>query len=119
MPATATTVTAMPVSLCARPSWLPAAMCKPSHVDGYIRVFARCVVLVAMALAFVAFGVGATPAAPPPNACQGQWTVPSPLQFQQGFKYYITFYLKQRGTTISGKAGYQIGSKVTVGNVGG
>jgi polyglycine hydrolase-like protein len=72
-----------------------------------------------MALAFVAFGVGATPAAPPPNACQGQWTVPSPLQFQQGFKYYITLYLKQQGTTISGKAGYQIGSKVTVGNVGG
>jgi hypothetical protein len=84
-----------------------------------MRVFARCVVAVAMALAFVVFGVGSASAARPPNACQGQWTVPSPLQFQQGFKYYITFYLTQRGTTISGKAGYQIGSKVTVGNVGG
>ena len=55
--------------------------------DPALRVFARCVVLVAMALAFAAFGVGATPRAPlPPNACQGQWTVPSPLQFQTGLQ---------------------------------
>ena len=94
-------------------------MCMPNHDDRYMRDFARCVVAVAMALAFVVFGVGSASAARPPNACQGQWTVPSPFKIEQGFKYYITFYLTQRGTTITGKAGYQIGRKVTVGNVSG
>jgi hypothetical protein len=76
------------------------------------------VVAVAMGLALVSFGVGSISAAgPPPDACEGQWTVPSPLQFVQENGYYVTLYLNQQGTRVTGKAGYQIGSKVTTGRV--
>jgi hypothetical protein len=85
--------------------------------DRTLRIFARCVAAAATALAFVAFGVGATSAAPPPDSCDGQWTAPSPLQFVQENGYYVTLYLNQQGTKITGKAGYQIGRKVTTGNV--
>jgi len=84
--------------------------------DRILRIFARCVAGAATALAVVAFGVGATSAAPPPDSCDGQWTAPSPLQFVQENGYYVTLYLNQQGTKITGKAGYQIGRKVTTGN---
>jgi hypothetical protein len=56
-------------------------------------------------------------AAPPPDSCDGQWTVPSPLQFVQENGYYVTLYLKQQGTKLTGTAGYKIGSKLTTGRV--
>lgn len=72
-----------------------------------------------MAIPFVALAGGSTLAAPgpPPDACQGQWTVPSPLRFEQPPGYYITLYLKQQGTKVTGTAGYKIGRRETWGSV--
>jgi hypothetical protein len=67
---------------------------------------------------FLQSGGGASPTDVPFNSCQGQWTVPSPLLFNQG-NLDITLYLKQDGQRISGDAGYKIGSRVTTGRVNG
>jgi hypothetical protein len=67
---------------------------------------------------FLMSGGGASPTDVPFNSCQGQWTVPSPLLFNQG-NLDITLYLKQDGQRISGQAGYKIGSRLTTGRVNG
>ena len=56
---------------------------------------------------FLMSGGEGSPTEVPFDSCQGQWTVPSPLLFNQG-NLDITLYLTQNGQRISGQAGYKI-----------
>ena len=67
---------------------------------------------------FLMSGGEGSPTEVPFDSCQGQWTVPSPLLFNQG-NLDITLYLTQNGQRISGQAGYKIGSRLTTGRVNG
>ena len=91
----------------------------PSRVDGYLR-FSHDMWWRSRWRSPLSSSVSVRPRPPAPRTrVRGSGRPRRRCDIQQEFKYYITFGLKQQGTTISGKAGYQIGSKVTVGNVSG